>query len=710
VCIVTATGMQTEIGRVAGMLETAGGQETPLQRRIGQLARMLSVVAGVVVVVVVVLGLLRGVPFSELLLTSVSLAVATIPEGLTAVVAFTLAMGARRLASRGAILKDLASVETLGSTSHIATDKTGTLTLNQMTARTLFAVGHQFTVTGEGYRTDGTLEIDDDGPMPTAALLAMALASDAVARDGELVGDPTEGALVVLAEKGGLDVRDARRRWPRLAEVPFDSSRKYMATLHRLSDSEPTPAEDLAAPPDRTDDVIVLFAKGAPDVLAARSDRILTDEGWVELDASDVERLREVNAGLASEGMRVMAVAARGFTEADLDVGALTHMEPEEIDALVTGLTMLALVGIVDPPRPEAMDAVAEAQAAGISVHMITGDHVGTASAIAQRLGIDGDAVLGSEVDEIDDEELASRARHLGVLARVSPEHKIRMVGALRADGSVVAMTGDGVNDAPALKQADIGIAMGITGTDVSKGAARMILTDDNFATIVVAVREGRGIYDNILQFIRFQIATAWGFVVIFLTAGLFGLAGGVPFTALQILWVNIIMDGPPAMALGLDDPAPDVMRRSPRPVHEPILTPARVVRILLAAAVMAGGTLGILTLAPGANAEVATLAFTTYVLFQVFNLLNVRSADTSVFSPRTFTNRWLWTAMGAVVVLQMAVVHLPVLQDLFDTNALDAGQWLLAVTISSSVIWVEELRKAVMRRHAAQRSGLTRQ
>jgi Ca2+-transporting ATPase len=334
---------------------------------------------------------------------------------------------------------------------------------------------------------------------------------------------------------------------------------------------------------------------------------------------------------------------------------------------------------------------------------MITGDHVATASAIAKDLGIDGDAIVGSEIDEIDDGDLARRAPHLGVLARVSPAHKIRMVDALRADGSVVAMTGDGVNDAPALKQADIGVAMGITGTDVSKGAARMILTDDNFATIVAAVREGRGIYDNILKFIRFQIATSWGFVMIFLVASLFAIAGGAPFTALQILWVNIIMDGPPAMALGLDRPAEDVMRRPPRPVHEPILTKPRLVRIVLSAAVMAAGSLGVLVLAPGDEDTVATLAFTTYVLFQVFNLLNVRSSESSAFARRTLTNPWLWGALGAVVLLQVAVVHVPVLQELFETTALSGGEWLLAVLVASSVLWVEELRKAVVRhRHGA--------
>jgi Ca2+-transporting ATPase len=706
VFIVTGTGMDTEIGRVADLLEEAGQDETPLQRRIAQLARVLTLVAGIVVVIVIALGLLRGLPFTEVFLTGVSLAVATIPEGLTAVVAFTLAMGASRLARRGAIIKDLSSVETLGSTSHIATDKTGTLTLNQMTARRLFAHGCEFEVTGEGYRPDGTLEPNaDNAPRPVPALLAMALASDAVARDGELVGDPTEGSLVVLAEKGGLDVEDARRRWPRVAEIPFDSSRKYMATLHRLGDVSPTPEEELAAPPHRPDEAVVLFAKGAPDVLVRRCNRVFIGDREVELDDEVRERVREVNAALARDGLRVLAVAARGYTEVELDAMAAARMEPEDLDEQVTDLTMLALVGIVDPPRPEAMDAVAEAKEAGISVHMITGDHVETAAAIAGGLGIDGEAVVGAEVDRFDDDELARRARDLGVLARVSPEHKIRMVDALRADGSVVAMTGDGVNDAPALKEADIGIAMGITGTDVSKGAARMILTDDNFATIVAAIREGRGIYDNIVKFIRFQIATAWGFVVIFLASSLFGIAGGAPFTALQILWVNVIMDGPPAMALGLDEPDPDVMRRPPRPVHEPILTRPRLVRIVLSAAVMAAGTLALLVFVPDdGETDVKTLAFTTYVLFQIFNLLNARSAESSAFCRRTLTNRWLWGAIALVLVLQVAVVHLPFFQELFDTTALDGGQWLLGLAVASSVLWVEELRKAVMRRLHARR------
>lgn len=713
--LVTATGMRTEIGRVAGLLSSAGRETTPLQRQIAQLATFLSVIAGVVIVIVFVLGLLRGVAPADLFLTAVALAVATIPEGLTAVVTFTLAMGAGRLARQGAILKRLSSVETLGSTAHIATDKTGTLTLNQMTARELFAGQRLFEVSGEGYSTDGELTVTGEGPAPDVrrALLGMALASEAVLRDGELVGDPTEGALVVLAAKGGLDVDAARRAWPRVAEIPFDSDRKYMATFHpwaAVRGEAPADAEAQATLAAWAEGLVPgesgarLFVKGGPDVVLARCAWLDTPTGKVPLDAAQRERLAALTEQIGSRGLRGMAVAAGDVPASEIDPEAIGSLDVEDLARHVDGLTLLALVGIVDPPRPEARAAIAEAREAGISVHMITGDHVGTASAIARDLGIEGEAVSGAVLDDLDDAQLAERARGFGVIARVSPEHKIRLVDGLRADGSVVAMTGDGVNDAPALKQADIGIAMGITGTEVSKGAASMILTDDNFATIVAAVREGRGIYDNVVKFVRFQIATSWGFVLIFLVAGAVGIAGGAPFTALQVLWVNIIMDGPPAMALGLDRPDPGVMRRPPRAVGERILTGPRILRITLSALVMAIGALAVLELAPGPEpqADVATtagtLAFTTFVFSQVFNLLNVRSREASVFTRATFTNRALWLALAAIVVLQVLVVQTPALQGFFTTTALTGGQWLVAVAVASAVLWVEEARKAVSR------------
>ncbi|WP_216698842.1 HAD-IC family P-type ATPase [Arthrobacter sp. H20] len=410
------------------------------------------------------------------------------------------------------------------------------------------------------------------------------------------------------------------------------------------------------------------------------------------------EEVEESIRAMAADGLRTLMIAGRRLD------GSLPT-DSDELRAATANLTVYAVVGIVDPPRAEAAEAIATARAAGIAVHMITGDHLVTASSIAAQLGIPGEAAAGTELDDLDDNELNRRATGFGVLARVAPEHKIRVVKALQQDGNIVAMTGDGVNDAPALKQADIGIAMGITGSDVSKGAAKMILTDDNFATIISAIQEGRGIYANIIKFVKFQLTTAWGFVLIFLTAGVFGLAGGAPFTALQILWVNIIMDGPPALALGVDPAEPDIMKQKPRPADEPLLTRGRLLRILGLGLVMAAGTITVLALAPALFPESSndpllgtTLAFTTFVFFQVFNLLNVRSESGSVFSLQTFTNRSIWVALLAVVILQILVVNLDMLQGFFDTTALSSAQWGLALLTGSSVLWVEEIRKAIVR------------
>ncbi|WP_206037302.1 cation-translocating P-type ATPase [Rhodococcus sp. BL-253-APC-6A1W] len=681
--VVTATGMATEMGAIATLLGSAGVEQTPLQRRIGQLAQTLTIVAIVTVALVFVLGLLRGQTWSDLLVTAVSLAVATIPEGLTAVVAFTLAMGASRLAARGAIVKQLAAVETLGSTSHIATDKTGTLTLNEMTVQRLLIRGRTFRVTGSGYGTDGKILVGDGQPAPdlTDALLGMGLCNDATVNDGVLVGDPTEGALVVLAEKGGIDVDGARAALTRIAEVPFDSAYKYMATFHTVPDGG-----------------FRCFAKGAPGALLERASTAQGADGTIPLDDAARRKIRDAVDGLAGEGLRTLVIAGR-------DLDAVPRGDSDALQALVSDLTIYAVVGIVDPPRTEAKAAIEVAHEAGIAVHMITGDHLVTASAIAAQLGIGGNAASGADLDALDDEELRARAEGFGVLARVAPEHKIRYVKALQADGQIVAMTGDGVNDAPALEQADIGVAMGITGTDVSKGAANMILTDDNFATIVAAVAEGRGIYDNIVKFVKFQLTTAWGFVLIFLAAGALGLAGGAPFTALQILWVNIIMDGPPALALGVDRTEPDAMKRPPRPAKEALLTRSRIQRILGLGIVMAVGTLAVLRFGPDLFPDSAgdplfatTLAFTTFVFFQVFNLFNVRSNVGSVFSLQTLTNHTIWIAIVVVIVLQVCVVQTSFLQGLFDTTALTAPQWMLAIAVGSVVLWVDEIGKAIAR------------
>lgn len=689
--VVTATGMRTETGRIAHLLHDAEPDPTPLQVQITGLSRTLAIIAGAVVPIVFALGLLRGQDFGDLFVSAVSLAVAAIPEGLPAVVTFTLAMGASRLAKRGAVVKRLASVETLGSTSQICTDKTGTLTLNQMTARRIVVAGHRFTVSGEGYSTEGEIgSVDDpsgsgalDGAPLAEALTAMALCTDSELRDGEVVGDPTEGALMVLAAKGGLDVAALRHERPRVAEVPFDTEYKFMATFHRRPADEGT---------------VRCYVKGAPDVLASRADRYAGAAGFVPLDAAARDRYQRANADLAGQGMRVLAVGAQDVAVADLAAAA----DPKD---LLDHVVLIALVGIVDPPRPEALDAIRRCRDAGIRVRMITGDHAATAAAIATELGIPGAAIDGAELDRItSDDDLARRLDDIGVVARVSPAHKLRIVRALQARHDVVAMTGDGVNDAPALRRADIGVAMGVTGTEVTKEAATMILTDDNFATIVSAVREGRGIYDNIVKFTRFQLSTALGFVLTFLIASVTGIAGGVPFTAVQILFVNLIMDGPPALALGIDPVSEDAMSRPPRAARERILDRRRLRRILLSSAVMAAGTLAVLVWAPGPEAQLGvasvagTMAFVTFVFFQVFNLLGVRHDTRSMFSRETLSNTSAFIATASVVVLLVGVVQVDVLHGFFTTTDLTVGQWLLCAVIGSAILWVGEGVKVVLR------------
>jgi len=620
---------------------------------------------------------------------------------LPAVTAVTLAIGVSKMAKRNAIVKRLASVETLGCTSVICSDKTGTLTLNEMTAVRFVIQNKVHEVTGSGYSPEGNVErVDGDSPLTiTTSLLAMALCNDSVIRkvDGQwtLVGDPTEGALNVLAAKGGIDVEDERRQHPRLAEVPFDSSLKMMATVHEIPDGN-------------GDTHIQMFVKGAPDVVLARSVSAIDETG----NAAPIDRMKSAvlahNDELATAGMRVLAVAQREFTVEAWDEFVSSGADPV---SLIDGLTLLAMVGIVDPPRPEARQAIVEAREAGIKVKMITGDHGLTAAAIGEQLNLaEGQihAVTGQQLDQMSEEELDRRIDDIAVFARVAPEHKMRLVAALQKRGNVVAMTGDGVNDAPALKKADMGIAMGITGTEVTKEAATMVLTDDNFATIVGAVKRGRTIYDNIVKFVRFQLSTTIGFALLFLAASLLDIAKGKPFAAIAILWVNIIMDGPPAMALGLDEPEADVMRRQPRPMDEKILTVHRWRAIIISSVLMAAGTLAVLQWAPGEEpyagvATVAgTMAFNTFVLFQFFNILNSRSDTLTVFRRATLQNIRLWMSLVAVIGLQVAVTHFGPMQRLFDTTSISGAQWLIAIAIASSVLWVEEVHKIIIRKRNA--------
>jgi Ca2+-transporting ATPase len=690
--VVTATGMNTEMGKIAGLLASTESDKSPLQKQLDTLAHSLAKLAGVIVALVFIIGLISGDSLSDLFLTAVALAVAAIPEGLPAVTAVTLAIGVTRMAKYNAIVKRLASVETLGCTSVICSDKTGTLTLNQMTARELVYMETSHSVSGEGYSPDGRIipEKGDDPLVLISALLPMALCNDAVVNNNngewELVGDPTEGALTVLAMKGGIDPADLRASRPRVAEIPFDSAHKYMATFHQMVTDEGR-------------DVVRLYVKGAPDVLLNYASRVIDRTGAAADISAHYTGLLSHNSRLASQGLRVLAVAQRDF-----DLESWQELSDEDPMSLVQDLTFLALVGIIDPPRPEARDAITTAHAAGISVKMITGDHAVTAAAIASNLGLHGNVVTGEDLERLSEDDLDNMIDSTTVFARVSPSHKIRLVTSLQRKGNVVAMTGDGVNDAPALKKANIGVAMGITGTEVTKEAATMVLIDDNFATIVRAVERGRTIYDNIVKFVRFQLSTTLGFAAVFLLASLLDIASRKPFTAIAILWVNIIMDGPPAMALGVDRAAPGVMDRAPRPADEPILTRRRWSAIGLAAVVMAVGTLAVFMWAPGPEAEAGvasiagTMGFNTFVLFQFFNILNVRSENTSVFSRMLFSNKSLWISLATVLFLQIGVTHVSFMQSLFETTSLSLSEWAVCVAVASAILWVEEIRKLISR------------
>ncbi len=674
--IVTATGMRTEIGRVASLLARTSSGPTPLQQQLTGLARRLAAVAGIAVLAYLIIGFARGVPLADLVLSAVALAVAAVPEGLPAVVTITLALGVSRLAARNAIVKRLASVETLGSASVICTDKTGTLTMHEMTARTVVIGDRHLDVTGVGYGVDGTIaDAGDQAAALTSALTAAVLCSDADVIDGAAVGDPTEAALVSLAAKGGVDVQAVRASAPRIAELPFDPTVRRMVTMHGGIGGGAR-----------------LIMKGAPDVVVGHATTITGDGGPIPLDTAARARIERHLTSLGARGLRVIAVAERTIPRAE--VIAVPHPERH-----LHELTLTAVIGLEDPPRPEAANAIARCRDAGIDVRMITGDHAMTATAIARQVGIDGTVVTGAMVDGWSDAELAERIDHVGVVARVAPEHKLRLVRALQARGDVVAMTGDGVNDAPALQGADIGVAMGVAGTDVTREAADLVLTDDNFATIVGAVEGGRTIYANIVTFVRFQLATNIGAVGAFLAAAVLGLPA--PFTALQMLWINLIMDGPPALALGIDPPTGSAMRRPPRDRRAALLSGTRLRQIAFVGFVMAGGTLALLALALRElpRGQAMTLTFTTFVLFQVANALNSRFEDATIFQRDSLRNRPLGLALAAVMTLQVVVVHLPPAQALFGTSALTWTQWAIAFAVASSVIWAEELRKLLRRR-----------
>jgi P-type Ca2+ transporter type 2C len=684
--IVTATGMQTEIGHIADLLSSTEAEKTPLQKQLDGLSKIIASIAGVALALVIILGLVRGDPFDTLFITGVALAVAAIPTGLPAVVTALLSIGTREIAKRDAIVKRLPAVETLGSTSAICSDKTGTLTLNKMTARELMIPGQsRFTVTGEGYGIAG--EINHVGGSDfdlDPYLLPMVLCADAVLDGESLIGDPTEGALIVLGAKGGLNIEDTRSTYPRVAEVPFDSDYKFMATFHRM--------------PGTNGDVIRCYVKGAPDVLIAKGGSYRDPDGSMVPVTDDNRHLAlEANDRIAASGERVMVVAQREFDPATFDAQG-------DLIGLVSDLTLLAMVGIVDPPRPEARDAIAECKSAGIRVRMITGDHATTAAAIGKELGIEGRALSGAEFAAMSDDDLLRDLDEIGVVARVAPEDKIRLVRLLQRSDNVVAMTGDGVNDAPALKAADIGVAMGITGTEVSKEAAVMILTDDNFATIVHAVEYGRALYDNLLKYLRFQMSTLVAYIAIFLGAGIFSIAGGIPLNPVQIIWLNMVIDIPIAVALGFDEATPGLMQRSPRPVGAPVLSRSNWVRLCVQGAVMTVGSLVAYQIADagGQGPVVAsTMLLTTLSLFHLAAGLLARDQVDTIFDRDRLPGPTQMRRYGIALLAIVAVTSIGFLERIISTTELRFSQWWICIGIAASLVVVEELLKLVIRRRA---------
>jgi len=672
--VVTATGMSTELGLLAGILGHTEVAPTPLQIQLDGLGRRLAAIAGTVVVFMLLAGLLRGEPWVQMVMTAIALAVAAIPEGLPAVVTVTLALGLQRMVRHKAIVKRLAAVETLGCTSVICTDKTGTLTVNQMTVRQIYSSARHLNVSGEGYGTSGMISCANTSvPQLETLLIPLVLCNDAQLHSGVVIGDPMEGALLALAGKGGIDWKKQSKHSPRIAEIPFDPEHKYQVTFHHDGEK------------------VLVMVKGAPEIVLERCSMVFDENGSLPLDVRQSSLVENANEDMAANGLRVLGAAWTEIPARDFEPNG-------DLTIYVKDLIFAGLVGLMDPPRPEARDAIAACHQAGISIKMITGDQKTTAATISRQLGIKGVVVSSDELDAMSDAQLADAINGIGVFTRATPEQKVRILLALKACGHLTAMTGDGVNDAPALKTADIGVAMGVTGTDVAKEAASMVLTDDNFSTIVDAVEEGRTIYDNIVKFVRFQLSTNIGAILTVLVAPFLGLP--LPFTPVQLLWVNIIMDGPPAMALGVDPPQPGIMSGPPRKTTEKILNLHRFGRLAGYGIIMMTGTLGVLWWGSknGSHLYAQTMAFTTFVLFQVFNAFNARVDEGSAFNANFFRNRILWLALAGVVVLQVAAVQWKPIMGLFDIEQLSIKDWFLATLIASSVLLVEELRKSLLR------------
>ena len=680
--LIVATGMQTEFGKIAQLLQTVESGKTPLQLNLDRVGSMLARAAFVVVAIIVALGLLRGQPFIEMLIFGIALAVAVVPEALPAVVTISLAIGVQKMVKRNALVRRLPAVETLGSTSVICSDKTGTLTKDEMTVRKLYVAGQTFSVTGSGYSPIGNFSTNGGTPTGPSAELMQLLSAATLASDAKLVknqdhgsdddwdikGDPTEGALIVAAAKAGLQKNTLDESQPRVQEIPFTSESKRMTTLHQNAKC------------------VVAYTKGAPEIILENCDSVLTESGVKKLDAATRQKVLDVAQGFASSALRVLAIASK---------------HDAMLESAQTGMTFLGLAGMIDPPRPEAKEAIAVCESAGIRAVMITGDHPMTAQAVARELGLlkNGRVVTGAELDDISDEQFKLEVETIDVYARVSPAHKLRVVTALQANEHIVAMTGDGVNDAPALKKADIGIAMGITGTDVTKEAAAMTLTDDNFASIVAAVEEGRGVFGNIKKYLMYLLSSNIGEIGLMAGSALLGLP--LPLTAVQILYVNLATDGLPALALSVDPAEKDLMKRRPRNQKTGIFT-RPVVALMLAGGIWSTViNLGLFIWAMNSGRsqeEAMTMTFVSLVLVQFFKAYNFRSDRHSVLN-HPFENKWLNTAIVWEVILLLLIIYVPALHEPFNTFSLPLIDWAIIFSLSLTISPVLEFVKWVERK-----------
>lgn len=679
--IVVATGMKTQVGNVAKMIQNVEEKDTPLQKKLEHVGKSIGIAVIFIAVAIFGIGLWRGGEIYEMLITAIALAVAAVPEGLPAIVTITLAIGLTRMARVKALIRKLPAVETLGATTVICSDKTGTLTKNEMTVEKIYTDHRYVTITGAGYKPVGKfmsgkkeLDVKKDKNLNLTLLTGTLCTTASLAKNKgwDIFGDPTEGALIVAAHKADLIKERLLHKYKHVAEIPFDSNRKLMTVIY-------------ISPTDKK----TAYVKGAPEILLSRCTHIFRSGKVSIMTRQDRRNILAANKKMAQSALRVIGMAYKILPS------KLNKFEAKSIER---GLVFVGLQGMIDPPRDEVKPAIDTCKSAGIQTIMITGDYEVTAVAIAKELGIlDGGAVLtGKELDRLTEREFLSKVKDIHVYARVSPEHKVRILKAWQKKGAVVAMTGDGINDAPALKNADIGVAMGITGTDVAKEASAMVLQDDNFATIVKAVEEGRGIYDNIKKFIRYLLSSNVGEVMVIFAASLMGLP--LPLIAVQILWMNLLTDGVPALALGIDPPEPNIMNRPPRNPKEPTIDKKMWNFIALIGLIVMIGSVAVFAKYLSGDLQYArTMAFSTVVMFQMWNVFNARTAE-SIFKKTLWDNKWLLLAIASSILLQLIVVYTPWFQSWFNTVALKAIDWLWIVLVSFSAIVVIEAKKKFLK------------